>query len=162
MRKNEKGITLIQTVIAVVMIAIIASFAILNSNDTVVETRIAKVYNEIKEVKKSIIEIKILDEDEIKNVLSGDKIDDLAGYPNLAKYKKPDQEYYLLEFENEEKRNMLLDTLELRNIENNYIVNVKDIENIEVFLEKGVKIRNEVFYSEPEIIEKYNNIFAGR
>lgn len=161
MKKNEKGITLIQVVIAVVMITLIASFAVLNSNDTAVETRIAKAYNEIIEVKKAIIELKMLDEDELKIVLSGDKLENLDGYTNLSSYNKPDQEYYILEFENNDKKDMLLDTLELRNIENNYIVNIKDIENIEIFLEKGVKVRNEVFYSDDEIIEKYKNIFAA-
>lgn len=160
MKKNEKGITLIQVVIAVVMLTLIASFAVLNSNDTAVETRIAKAYNEIIEVKKAVIELKMLDEDELKMVLSGDKIDSLDEYPNLASYNKPDQEYYVLKFENEDKKDILLDTLELRNIENNYIVNIKDIENIEVFFEKGVRVRNEVFYSDDEIIEKYKNIFA--
>ena len=40
--------------------------------------------------------------------------------------------------------------------------NVKNIEDIEIFLVDGVKIRNEVFYTDDEIIEKYNDIFAGR
>ena len=62
MKKHEEGITLIQTVIAGVCIALIASFAVLNSRDTVVETRIAKVYNEITNVKKAVIEFEILNE----------------------------------------------------------------------------------------------------
>ena len=159
MKKREEGVTLIQTVIAVVMIALIASFAIFNSRDTVVETRVAKVYNEILTVKKAVLELEMLEEKGME-IFTESKIQNLDSYPEIASHGKANQEYYYLDFEKE--GNLLQEKLDIRNIENNYIVNVKNIEDIEIFLVNGVKIRNEIFYKDDEIIEKYNDIFAGR
>lgn len=159
MRKNKKGVTLIQTVIAVVMIIIMAGFAILNSNDTIAETKVAKAYNEIVELKKAIYGFELLDEEGME-VFIDSKIESLDVYPALASYGKENQEYYYLDFTNDSE--ILSDTLELRNIENDYIVNVKDIDNIEVFCVKGIEIGNDKFYTENEIVKEYNDIFGGR
>lgn len=159
MKKHEEGITLIQTVVAVVMLLIIASFAVLNSEDTVVETKIAKTYNEIIEVKKAVIEIEMLEEDGL-GIFSGDRLTSLSGYPELQKYEKENQEYYYLDFKN--KKAELYDALDIRNVDKNYIVNVKDIDNIEVFLVTAEEVGGQKLYTDDEIIEKYNNLFSGR
>ena len=58
---------------------------------------------------------------------------------------------------------MLLDEiLEVRNVENNYIVNVKNLNDIEIFLVGGIKIRNDICYTDQQILQEYNDIFAGR
>ena len=159
MIKREEGITLIQTAVAVVMIVLIASFAILNSTDTVVETKIAKLYSEIMIVKKAVMEIEALEEEGME-MLSSERILSFDGYEGLEDKDKANQEYYFLNFK--EKSNLLNGVLDIRNVENNYIVNVKDLDNIEIFSVDGIEIGEEKFYTDDEIIEKYNEIFAGR
>lgn len=159
MRKHEEGITLTQTAIAVIMIVLIASFAVLNSTDTVVETRVAKAYEEIVAVKKAVMEIEALEKDGME-ILESERISNFDDYSGLEHKDKADQEYYFLNFK--EKGNMLNAVLDIRNVENNYIVNVKDLDNIEIFSVDGIKIGGEKIYTDYEIIEKYNEIFAGR
>ena len=159
MIKREEGSTLIQTAVAVVMIVLIASFAILNSTDTVVETKIAKLYSEIMIVKKAVMEIEALEEEGME-MLSSERILSFDGYEGLEDKDKANQEYYFLNFK--EKSNLLNGVLDIRNVENNYIVNVKDLDNIEIFSVDGIEIGEEKFYTDDEIIEKYNEIFAGR
>ena len=159
MIKGEKGITMIQMVITIVMMAIIAGFSIYNSRDTIAETKITKAYNEILIIKDAIVEVKVLD-DSVMDVFSGDRLVNLDAYDGIADRDEPNQEYYFLDFKN--KKELLEDIFNLRNIENNYIVNVKNLENIEVFLVDGVNVDDTLYYTADEIIEKYNDIFAGR
>lgn len=159
MKKNNKGITMIQMVITIVMMVLIAGFSIYNARDTIIETKVAKIYNEVEEVKNAVIGLKIFEDENIENIL-GAPLQNLNDYPGLAAYYKDDQEYYLLNFKTN--GNTLCDLLEIRNIENNYIVNLKDADNVEVFLVGGAMIENEMCYTDYEILKKYNDIFAGR
>lgn len=160
MKKCEEGVTLIQTIIAVVMIAILACFAIFNSRDTIVETKLAKVYNEIKIVKSAVMDYETLIPGGMKDSFSEDKLDNLSSYPKLSSYEKVNQEYYLLDFKNDSA--VINDILEIRNVENNYIVNVKNLDDIEIFSVDGIEFKEETLYEDDEIIEKYNHVFAGR
>ena len=119
----------------------------------------AKIYNEVEEVKNAVTGLKIFEDENIENIL-GAPLQNLNDYPELAAYYKDDQEYYLLNFKTN--GNTLCDLLEIRNIENNYIVNLKDADNVEVFLVGGAMIENEMCYTDYEILKKYNDIFAGR
>ena len=159
MIKREEGITLIQTAIAVVMIVLIAGFAILNSTDTLIETKVAKAYNEIIIVKKAVMEIEALEEEGMA-IFSSDRIENFDSFKGLEDKDKPNQEYYYLNFK--EKANILNDILDVRNVENNYVVNVKNLDNIEIFSVNPVEIGKDKYYTDDEIIEKYNEIFAGR
>lgn len=159
MKKNNKGITMIQMVITIVMMVLIAGFSIYNARDTIIETKVAKIYNEVEEVKNAVTGLKIFEDENIENIL-GAPLQNLNDYSELAAYYKDDQEYYLLNFKTN--GNTLCDLLEIRNIENNYIVNLKDADNVEVFLVGGAMIENEMCYTDYEILKKYNDIFAGR
>ena len=159
MKKNNKGITMIQMVITIVMMVLIAGFSIYNARDTIIETKVAKIYNEVEEVKNAVTGLKIFEDENIENIL-GAPLQNLNDYPELAAYYKDDQEYYLLNFKTN--GNTLCDLLEIRNIENNYIVNLKDADNVEVFLVGGAMIENEMCYTDYEILKKYNYIFDGR
>lgn len=159
MKKNNKGITMIQMVITIVMMVLIAGFSIYNARDTIIETKVAKIYNEVEEVKNAVTGLKIFEDENIENIL-GAPLQNLNDYSGLAAYYKDDQEYYLLNFKTN--GNTLCDLLEIRNIENNYIVNLKDVDNVEVFLVGGAMIENEMCYTDYEILKKYNDIFAGR
>ena len=159
MKNQNKGITMIQIVITIIMMVLIAAFTILNSRDNILETKTAKIYNEIREVKQAVMQLQTIDEDAI-TVLAADKLSNLSSYPQLAYKYRPDKEYYLLDFKT--KANILQELLDIRNVENNYIVNVKSLDDIEIFLVDGVDIGGEKYYTDDEIVEKYNDIFAGR
>ncbi len=159
MRKNQQGFTMLQMTITIVMLVLIAAFAIYNARDTVVETKITKVYNEIIEVKRAVIGVETLNVQEIENI--GTKLENLDAYPQLSSYLgSGDHEYYLLNFK--ESKEKLEDALELRNIENNYIVDVADTEKIKIFLVNGVEVGDSFYYTDSEILEKYNEVFVGR
>lgn len=158
--KANKGITMIQMVITIVMMVLIAGFSVYNSSDTVVEIRISKVYEEMKEVKNAVASLNVLEED--LSQYFGAPLENFNAYNQLISYyvDSPAQEYYYLDFKNEGA--VLEDILEIRNIENNYIVNTTNIENIEIFLVNGLEIDGTKYYTDGEILEKYNDIFAGR
>lgn len=159
MKGKELGITMIQMVITVLMMIIIAGFSVYNANDTIIESRIAKAYNEMMEVKNAVIGLKTLGAYDMRDI--GTQIPNLSSYNQLMPYyTSGDHEYYLLDFEG--KGDAISEILEIRNIENNYIVDVGNIENVEIFLINGVKIGGVLYYSDDEILEKYNDIFAGR
>ena len=160
MLKKCEGITMIQMVITIVMLVLIAGFSIYNSTDTIAETKAAKAYEEITEVKKAVMRYVVLDSE--MDELATFRLADLSGYPTIASFytDTTDQDFYYLNF----KTNAMLlnEILEVRNIENNYIVNVKNLNDIEIYLVEGVKIRNEICYSDTQILENYNDIFTGR
>ncbi len=159
MESKQKGISLMQMVITIVMLMLIALFAVFNSRDTITETKLSRVYDEMVKVKQAVIGIVTLKEDYISEI--GTKIEDFSSYPQLTPYYNgTEHEYYFLDFKT--KGDVLQEILELRNIENNYIVNVKNLQNVEIFLIDGVKIGDNLYYSDSEILEKYNEIFAGR
>lgn len=159
MFKKEKGITMIQMVITIIMMIIIASFSLYNARDTIIEAKVSKVYKEIMTVREGVVGAKVMETIDFADF--GTKLDDFSSYPQLSSYyDSGDSEYYFLDFET--KNAVISEALEIRNIENNYIVNVKDFENVEVFLVDGLVIGSDRIYSDDEILRKYNDIFAGR
>ena len=159
MMEQKRGITMIQMVITIVMMILIAGFSIYNSRDTIIETKLSKTYNEMMTVKEAVLGLETLEIVDIKDI--GTKLSDFSSYTQLMPYyNSGDNEYYLLDFKSN--GDAISDVLEIRNIENNYIVNVKNMEDIEIFLVNGVKIGDNVYYSDDEILKKYNDIFAGR
>lgn len=159
MKKYNSGITMIQMVITIVMMVLIAGFSIYNSKDTLVETKLTKAYNEMLEVKRAVQGLRVLDVIELKDIST--PVNDFTNYPQLSGYyTSGEHEYYFLDFKNNGA--VIEDSLEIRNIENNYIVDVKNVEDIEILSINGVTIGADTYYSDDEILEKYNDIFAGR
>lgn len=157
--KGKNGITMIQTVITIVMMILIAGFSIYNSKDTLVETKLTKAYNEILEVKRAVQGAETLELFKMSSI--GTPVEDFTLYPQLSGYyNSGEHEYYFLNFKDNGK--VIENVLEIRNIENNYIVNVKNTENIEIFMVNGVKVGTSTYYTDTEILKKYNDIFAGR
>lgn len=155
MLKQNKGITMIQMVVTVVMLALIAAFSIYNATTTVVEAKVAKAYNEIITLKNGVKSFVILNEN-LDN-FPGREIPNLDGYAHLASENKPDQNYFYLDFKND--AGIINDALEVRNIENDYIVNLKEFENIEIFLVEPTDVNGEKVFTDNQIIEKYGDIF---
>ena len=59
---NNKGISIIQIVITIIIMILILSIAIFSGQNIVSEARIATIYNEIKEIKSTINELYILED----------------------------------------------------------------------------------------------------
>ena len=158
--KKNTGITMIQMVITIVMLVLIAGFSIYNSSDTIAETKAATAYQEITEVKKAVMEYVVLHED--KEDLQLFRLDSLSGFPTIASFytDEENQEFYYLNYKAD--ATLLNEILETRNVTSNYIVNVKDLNNVEIFLTGGIKMGNQICYTDKQILEKYNDIFSGR
>ena len=149
---------MIMMVITVVMMALIAVFSISNSKETVVETKIIKTYEEMREVKSAIMRYVVIDN--MEN-LATYKITSLASYPGItSKYGPSEQDLYYFDFGQDSA--ILNDLLEVRNIQNDYIVNVYNLNDIEIFLVGGIQIGGTTYYAEQDILEQYNDVFAGR
>ena len=122
---------------------------------------------EMREVKKAVESLVIFEEN-LSSQLDTTSFDSLSSYHQLTKYETDPlyvnntHEYYYLDFTNDERIKFLEETLDLRNIENDYIVNTANIENIEICLVNGIEIEKTMYYTESEILEKYNDIGAGR
>ena len=155
MLKQNKGITMIQMVVTVVMLALIAAFSIYNATTTVVEAKVAKAYNEIITLKNGVKSFVILNES--LESFPGREIPNLDEYPHLQTVSKVNQKYYYLDFKND--AGSINDALEVRNIENDYIVNLRELENIEIFLAETIDVNGEKVFTDNQIIEKYGDIF---
>ena len=157
---DNRGFTMVQMVVTIIMIVLIAAFSVSNSRDTIVETKVAKAYEEVTEVKKAVMRYAVLSQE--REELSAFKIDNLDSYPNLtSEYAEMgEQEYYFLDFKTQGET--LNEILEVRNVNDNYIVNIKNLNDIEIFLVNGIKVGNKTLYTDKEIIEIYNDAFAGR
>ncbi len=153
--KNNSGITMIMMVITVVMMALIAVFSITNSRETVTETKIIKLYNEMREVKSAVL-----------RYATTENLDNLSIYattvfPAGSKYPASEQKLYYLDFYND--KNVLNDLLEVGNIEHDYVVNVYHLNDVEICLGNTVAIKGTTKnWTEQEILELYNDVFAGR
>ena len=88
-------------------------------------------------------------------------ISSLAAYPGVySKYPLDSQKLYYLDFKTQS--GVLDDILEVRNIQNDYIVNVYNLNDIEIFSVEGITIKGVTYHAEQEILEQYNDVFAGR
>lgn len=158
---RQNGITMIMMVITVVMMALIAAFSIYNSKETIVETKITKAYNEIREVKDAVMRYAMLNLE--MSDLRGCLVSNPANYGSVLDSYYPSYENHVFYFLNfKEQKNVLEDILELRNVENNYIIDATDLSNLKVYLVNGIQIEDRMYYMDTEIIEKYNGIFSGR
>ena len=154
--RKDSGITMIMMVITIVMMALIAVFSISNSKDTIVETKIIKTYDEMREVKSAIMRYVVIDNMENLSLYKTTSLK--TGM--VSKYGSEEQDLYELTFLSDGA--VLEDILEVRNIQHDYIVNVHNLNDIEIFLVGGIEIGGVTYYTESDILEQYNDVFAGR
>ena len=112
----------------------------------------------MREVRSAIMRYVVIDN---MDNLETFRIDNLAGFDGLvSSYDASEQQLYRLDFVRES--GVLNDLLEVRNIEHEYIVNVYNLNDIELFLVGGIEIQGQKYYKDQDIIALYNNVFAGR
>ena len=148
--KNKKGITLIEVMIAVIVLVIIATFSILYSSNITDESKLAKVYNEINIVKDAIEEsmvlIEINPEKYSLEYFFGEEVS--VGNYNVGVISKEGTWYHIGE-ENYK-------TLDLRNIDREYLYNAS---YKELFLVNGFERNGIALYRYEEIIDLYEDLY---
>ncbi|MBQ9314698.1 MAG: hypothetical protein IJ220_06905 [Clostridia bacterium] len=159
--KNE-GITILQIVITIVIMIILATIAVFYAQGVPSEARIATIYNEVKEIKSSIVEARMLNKMKVK----GDTLDfygevtvpkvDADAYETVLGDNRTG-EYYYLDFTSSRK---LENTLELENVNHDYLL---DFNTLNIYLIKGIEIKSgdtiSVKYDANEIEEYYYHTF---
>lgn len=164
--KKQSGVTALSLMIIIVIIILIASSSLLSSQDLIVEAKIETVYNEIETVKEAARRLKSLNEMDPKKydlsqMLFTDKITDISVYNDRVGQKLVEgQEYYYLDFKkdviSDTMKASILESLDIKSVTNSYIINMKEIDNIEAFLVDGIKINDNTYYTYEEIAKEYS------
>ncbi len=169
--RKQYGVTTLSIVIVVVVLAILASASILYSRDVVSEGKLATTYDEIKQVKDAVVNLKSLSEINpesynLENILGVFEITNIDEYNARVGMKlNSTKKYYYLGFadENLEEgiRQNLSDIFEIRSVSNNYIISVEALNDIEIFLVDGITVGEEVYYTFDEILTIYSGTFEN-
>ena len=154
---KNKGFSMIQMVVTVIIIIVVAAFAIFYSGDTTKEAKLAKVFNEITEIKNAISQVKVLNEiDPVTysySNLFGESIADMTTYYSKIGIDPETQsgtEYYFLINRNDKK------ALEMERVEYEYIF---EMNSGKIYLIDGVARNGEIIYEYDDIFRQYNDVF---
>lgn len=150
---NQKGITIIMLVIAVIMMIIIVSFAVFNAPKSTEEAKIAKAYTSLKTIKEACenalyyIEINPTEYDEYyffggniqhkitNGMISGIDLGETAIKFGLASESDFSPRTYIIKPASNDEEQRILKNLELKGVEETYIV---DLENEKYYVLNGV------------------------
>ena len=160
--KNQKGVTVISMVIVIVIIILLASYSILTSRDVVTEVNVQTYFQEIKLVNDNVKGLS-LDKKYFKDTFEPFKIENINEYnARVGNNLRPDRQYYLIGYGEESLTEVmgqtLNETLDVRNVENSYIISFVDMGKVEVFLVDGVRIGDNYYYTYEEIHNAYSNV----
>jgi type II secretory pathway pseudopilin PulG len=180
MYKN-KGITLVELVIAIIIMIIIATIAFSTGKEATLEAKISKAYNEVMLIRESIVDARTLIEiekergeetpkysydyftvpEEVGIVTKFDtstQIDALndrlseALKTEIKNNINTGMTYYLISY----KYKRPLERLGIKNVEMEYIVN---FDTEDVYLLDGITKSGTTVYKYDEIIKLYDNLF---
>lgn len=155
---NKKGITLIQLVITIVVMLIIASFAVFQGGNVTTEATIVKEYESIKEVKKAVEQTVLLiemnPETYIERELFGIALDEAekqSYYKRVGLTLADDLSDRAYTVTKENQKNFELEKIPDGKI---YIV---DLDNEKYYLVDGIQRENsEKAYEYKDILRMYN------
>ena len=158
--KNQKGVTALSMMILIIIIILLASFAVFSSRDLVVEGNIATIYNEIDIIRDSILGLSINESYE-DGIFSSTKIDDINDYnARVGGNLKSGRTYYYLAYADDTMSDVYIQSLneflDVRSVQNSYIVSIIDVGEVEVFLVDGIRIEDTYYYSYEEISQNYS------
>lgn len=160
--KNQKGITAMSMVIVIVILILLAGYSVLTSRDIVTEVNIEQYFQEIKLISDQAKEIS-LDKKTFKDTFESFKIEDLNEYnARVGNRLLAGEDYYLLAYGDESltdvMRQTLNEILDVRSVENSYIISYIDTGKVNVFLVDGVRIGENYYYTYDEIHKVYSNL----
>jgi hypothetical protein len=98
-----------------------------------------------------------------KNTLEAFKIDDISQYnPRVGNNLLEGEDYYYLGFADENMTDVMKQTLnevlDVRSVENSYIVSYEDTGKVNVLLFDGVRVGDSYYYTYDEIHNAYSNL----
>lgn len=164
MFKSQRGISAVSLMITIVIIIMLAGYSLFFSRDTVVEGNIATAYAEIQEVSDAIKALS-LDPSSVPEILAAFVIDDIGEYEDRVgadHILSEETQYYLLgygeETVSEVMKQSMNDILGLRNIKSSYVISVKGLNDVEIYLVDGIGVNGKYCYTYDEIYMEYINV----
>lgn len=152
---NQKGITLIQLVITIVVMIILASMAIFQGGNVTTEAMIAREYESLREVKKAVEQTVLLmemnPEDYKEEEIFGGSISKDAYYKRVGLTSSDELSDRTYSISKSNEKNFELDKIPDEKV---YIV---DLENKKYYILDGVqKEDGEIIYEYKDILKIYN------
>lgn len=172
-RKEQKGVSLIMLVIAIAMIAIVASYAIFYSQNTTPEAKLARAYSSLKTVKDAcgnammLIELNPNEYDEF--YFFGDNIhqihqdatalNEIAVDCGLSSSLDFSERTYLIKPAEIDEEEIILKNLELKGIQDTYIV---DLEKDRYYVLDGIEyLDGTTLYEYRSIVSAYEMLVGS-
>ena len=160
--KSQRGITATSMVIVVVILIMLAGYSVLTSREIVTEANTGKYFQEIKLINDQMKNLS-LDKKNFKNTLEMFEIEDIRQYNSrVGNNLLEGKEYYLLGFADssttEVMKQTLNEVLDVRSVENSYIVSYEDTGKVNVFLLDGIRVGEKYLYTYDEIHNEYSNL----
>lgn len=160
--KSQRGVTATSMVIIIVILIMLAGFSVLTSREVVTEANTGRYFQEIKLINDQMKNLS-LDKKNFKNTLEIFKIDDISQYnPRVGNNLLEGEDYYFLGFDDENMtevmRQTLNEVLDVRSVENSYIVSYEDTGKVNVLLFDGVRVGDEYYYTYEEIHKVYSDL----
>lgn len=166
--KKQEGVTAVSLMVTIVIIMLIAGASLFTSQDLIVELNISTAYQDISTIKESVEGLRMLNElnpDEyvFEEIFLSEPISDISEYNERVGGKLQEgNEYFYLGFADDSLpdvyKESLKESMDLKSVNYNYIVNPENIEKVEVFLVDGVKVGDQFYYTYEEISAEYSNV----
>lgn len=163
----QKGVSVIMLIIAVVMMAIIVSFAVFYSQDTTPEAKLASAYSSLKAVKdacdnaETLMELNPAEYDDYyffgynvqHNISDTLELNEYAVECGLASYLDFSERTFMIKPASNEEEERILKNLELKGVANTYVV---DLDNDKYYIVGGTKRADDrVLYEYKDIVRAY-------
>lgn len=160
--KNQRGVTATSMVIVIVILIMLAGYSILTSREVVTEANTQKYFQEIKLINDQMKSLSF-DKKNFKDTLESFKIEDISQYNSRVGNRLLEgEDYYFLGFADESMTEVMKQTLnealDVRSVENSYIVSYEDTGKVNVLLVDGVRIGDNRYYTYSEIHNAYSNL----
>lgn len=160
--KSQRGVTATSMVIVIVILIMLAGYSVLTSREVITEANTGKDFQEIQLINEQMKNLS-LDKKNFKSTLEAFEIEDIVQYNSrVGNNLLEGEQYYFLGFADENMTEVMKQTLnevvDVRNIENSYIVSYEDTGKVNVFIVDGVRVGENYYYTYDEIHNAYSNL----
>lgn len=160
--KSQRGVTATSMVIVIVVLIMLAGYSVLSSREVLTEANTGKYFQEIKLINDQSKSL-TLDKKTFKDTFESFKIEDINQFNSrVGNNLLAGEDYYYLGFADEQMTDVMRQTLnnilDVRNVENSYIISYEDTGKVNVFLVDGVRIGDNYHYTYTEIHNAYSNL----
>ena len=160
--KSQRGVTATSMVIIIVILIMLAGYSVLTSREVITEANTGKYFQEVKLINDQMKNLS-LDKKNFKNTLEAFKIEDNSQYNSrVGNNLLEGKDYYFLGFADESMTEVMKQTLnevlDVRSVENSYIVSYEDTGKVTVLLLDGVRVGDKYLYTYEEIHNAYSNL----